>query len=123
MRILFALVAGLVLVPAGVRAGDDARGKPLPVPLTRPELKRALEDLKDRRPRIPLPALTDEELEQLGERAANYEGRLRYHFLPGGNGQRGGPGGMRDPDPNMTLDYAFKTELFWIVSRANNCHY
>ncbi len=23
----------------------------------------------------------------------------------------------------MTLDYGFKVELFWIVSRANNCHY
>jgi alkylhydroperoxidase family enzyme len=23
----------------------------------------------------------------------------------------------------MSLDYAFKTELFWIVSRANNCQY
>ncbi len=28
-----------------------------------------------------------------------------------------------DPDPNMTLDYAFKTMLFWIVSRSNNCIY
>jgi alkylhydroperoxidase family enzyme len=28
-----------------------------------------------------------------------------------------------DPDPNMTLDYAFKTMLFWIVSRGNNCIY
>ena len=23
----------------------------------------------------------------------------------------------------MTLDYAFKTQLFWIVSRTNNCQY
>ena len=28
-----------------------------------------------------------------------------------------------DPDPNMTLDYAFKVMLFWIVSRSNNCVY
>jgi alkylhydroperoxidase family enzyme len=28
-----------------------------------------------------------------------------------------------EPDPNMTLDYAFKTMLFWIVSRGNNCIY
>ena len=27
------------------------------------------------------------------------------------------------PDPNMTLDYAFKVMLFWIVSRSNNCVY
>src|SRR5690606_38997323 len=29
----------------------------------------------------------------------------------------------RDPDPKMTLDYPFKTSLFWIVSRGNNCTY
>ena len=28
-----------------------------------------------------------------------------------------------EPDPNMTLDYAFKVMLFWIVSRSNNCVY
>jgi alkylhydroperoxidase family enzyme len=29
----------------------------------------------------------------------------------------------RNADPNMTLDYPFKTMLFWIVSRTNNCQY
>ena len=28
-----------------------------------------------------------------------------------------------EPDPNMTLDYAFKAMLFWVVSRSNNCVY
>jgi alkylhydroperoxidase family enzyme len=31
--------------------------------------------------------------------------------------------GGRDNEPGMTLDYRFKTSLFWIVSRTNNCQY
>ena len=84
--------------------------------------EKYLEDLKARKPRIPLPDLTDEEKGKLGERAADYEARLRFHYLPAGD-SRGGFGFSREPDPNMSLDYAFKTELFWIVSRTNNCHY
>jgi len=109
-------LAGALAAPA--RSADPDR--PLPVPLTRPELKQSLEDLKSRTPRIPLPALTDDEADQLGDRLG-YEARLRRHYLPG-NASRGGEFG-REPDPNMSLDYAFKTMLFWIVSRANNCHY
>ena len=93
---------------------------PLPTPLTRPEMKQALEDLKARTPRIPLPPLTAADRENLGDRADSYEARLRYHYLPGGDG-RGGFG--REPEPGMTLSYEFKTRLFWIVSRTNNCLY
>ena len=58
--------------------------------------------------------------------------RVRSFVDPGGNDRYRGylPKELqttrsftRDADPNMTLSYAFKTELFWIVSRANNCHY
>jgi len=101
-------------------AGDPSR--PNPVPLTRPEIKQYLENVKDRKPRIPLPELTAQEKETQGERANNYEGRLRYHYLPPGEA-RAGFGSARAPDPKMSLDYAFKTELFWIVSRTNNCQY
>jgi hypothetical protein len=95
---------------------------PLPVPLTRPEMKQYLEELKSRKPRIPLPELTAAEQAQLGARRSDYEARLRDHYLPAGEA-RAGFGFSRDADPNMSLDYAFKTELFWIVSRVNNCHY
>jgi hypothetical protein len=117
------IVAGLwacMFLPAQLFAEDTAR--PRPVPLTRPEMKQYLEDLKERKPRIPLPQMTAEEKAALGERGNNYEGRLRYHYLPWMEVRMGfGPG--RTADPNMALEYAFKTELFWIVSRANNCHY
>ena len=115
--VVFAVLAGLV--PAAHRVLGD---EPLPIPLTRPEMKQALEDLKSRTPRIPLPALTEEEKAKLGERVASYEGRLRYHYMPSGD-TMGSFGFSREPDPKMTLEYAFKTRLFWIVSRANNCHY
>jgi hypothetical protein len=114
------LIGVLLLLPAApARAADTSA--PLPVPVTRPEMKQYLEGLKSRAPRIPLPPLTEAEKERLGERGAGYEARLRSHYLPPGEG----PGGWfsREPDPNMSLDYAFKTRLFWIVSRANNCHY
>jgi hypothetical protein len=118
MRISFGLVLGCLLASGGVVHGDEPR----PVPLTRPEMKQFLEDMKTRKPRIPLPDLTDADKEKLGDRAENYEARLRYHYL-GKNDTRGGGGGPRESDPAMSLDHAFKTELFWIVSRTNNCQY
>jgi hypothetical protein len=147
VRLTAALMAGLTLASFGTARGDEPR----PVPLTRPEMKQLLEDMKARKPRIPLPELTDEEKAALGERGSNYEGRIRALYLPpgegfgSGGGGRGGAGAAnanananagtpnanagagggsgRNADPKMTLDYAFKTELFWIVSRTNNCQY
>jgi hypothetical protein len=134
MRIVVSLSAALALaaaVAADEKAprpkdapaarGVDAKEAPRPVPRTRPEMKQALEDLKGIKPRIPLPAITDEEKAKLGERGNSYEGRLRHHYLPGSEARGGGF--SREPDPKMTLDYKFKTQLFWIVSRTNNCYY
>jgi hypothetical protein len=136
MRKASTLAMGLILATVGAVRADDPR----PVPLTRPEMKQLLEDMKARKPRIPLPALTDDEKAKLGERGAGYESRLRTLYLPPGEGfgfggnraaagvtpnvaAPAGPGLGRNSDPNMSLDYAFKTELFWIVSRTNNCQY
>jgi hypothetical protein len=115
------LVVALFVALAGTaRAADDPK-QPLPVPPTRPEMKQSLEDLKGRTPRIPLPELTEAEKARLGERGLGYEARLRALYLPAGEG--GGGGFSREPDPNMSLSYQLKTMLFWVVSRANNCHY
>jgi hypothetical protein len=96
-------------------------------------MKQALEDLKERKTRIPLPELTEDDKARLGDRADSYESRLRYHYSPGGDalrggtrgggGRRGAGGFSREPDPNISLSYEFKTMLFWIVSRTNNCLY
>src|SRR3954471_19563290 len=120
MRKTAALAMGLMLASVGAVCADEPR----PVPLTRPEMKQYLEDMKARKPRIPLPELTEDERAKLGERGSSYESRLRSLYLPPGEGFGFGgnraatPGGAngaapvaglgRNPDPNMTLDYAFK---------------
>ena len=119
LRSIPLLLTLCVAVPIPAR-GDDGDTPP-PTPLTRPDMKQMLEDVKARKPRIPLPELTEAEKEKLGDRGTSYESRLRYHYLPAGE-SRGGFGG-RENDPNATLDYRFTVELFWIVSRSNNCLY
>jgi hypothetical protein len=128
MRTFANIFLTFAMASAGLVRAEDPAATPLPVPLTRPEMKQYLEDLKGRKPRIPLPELTDAEIAKLGERGPTYEGRLRYHYMPPGDERGGGgrgAGGIfsREPDPKMSLDYEFKTMLFWIVSRTNNCHY
>jgi alkylhydroperoxidase family enzyme len=139
--------AALTLALIGASAHGVYADQPRPVPLTRPEMKQLIEDVKVRKPRIPLPELSAEEKARLGERGASYESRLRALYLPAGEGFGFGGGSRpaadtknatqnhaaapgtraqglgRNSDPNMTLDYPFKTELFWIVSRTNNCQY
>ena len=135
----------LMLASAGaaVCLADSPVKTPRPIPATRPEMKELLEDMKQRPYRIPLPELTDKEQEELGERSTNYEARLRYNYVPAVEGTIFGgarprpaaaPGTLapthaprmdftRNADENMTLTYQFKTMLFWIVSRTNNCQY
>ena len=108
-------------------AGDPADA-PRPVPLTRPEMKQLIEDVKVRTPRIPIPELTEADRAALGDRSDDYEAQLDYFYMPERDSQRDpqrGPrgAGRREPDPAMTLDNTFKVELFWIVSRVNNCQY
>ncbi len=122
-RILFVLIALAGTSAGQLRADDPPTSSPRLIPLTRPEMKQYLEDMKQRKPRIPLPELTDDEKAKLGERGQSYESRLRYHYMPAGTGGFGGGGFGGDKDPNMTLDNTFKVQLFWIVSRANNCQY
>jgi hypothetical protein len=122
MRIFVCMVLSYIVMLATVARGDEPGSKSRPVPPTRPEMKQYLENLKAAKPRIPVPELTGEEKAKLGDRAADYEARLRSVYLPAGE-TRSGFGFSREPDPNMSLDYTFKTELFWIVSRTNNCHY
>lgn len=150
-RVFTSLTLGIALACSAAFA-IDSKSSPRPVPLTRPEMKEYIEDMKVRKPRIPLPELTAEDKEKLGERGGGYEGRLRYHYMPaaegrgpgapaagtpvtgagaGRQGGRGGGGGFggfaggvgRDADPLMSLDYKFTVQLFWIVSRTNNCQY
>lgn len=102
---------------------------------TRPEMKKRIEALKEREARLPLPALTAEEI-AAGKRSVN-NGRLRSLYLPESwqanraatpntQGQRGtgnqSVAAMLNQQ-QQAPDYAFKTRLFWIVSRTNDCQY
>ncbi len=124
MRLFSKLSLGLLAAAAPAFAADPpVTSAPRPIPLTRPEMKRDIEAMKDRKPRIPLPELTEDEKTKLGERGTGYESRLRFHYMPAGSTGGGGGGGPRETDPAMTLDNNFKVELFWIVCRTNNCQY
>jgi alkylhydroperoxidase family enzyme len=145
MRKLMFVLSSLAAL--GIAEAEDAVTTARPVPATRPEMKRLLEDMKQRPIRIPLPELTEEDKQRLGERGNSYESRLRHHYLPpnegsvfgfgsrrsrtdsgnpaerGDNAERRTRDFRRNADDNMTLSYEFKTMLFWIVSRTNNCQY
>jgi alkylhydroperoxidase family enzyme len=96
-------------------------------------MKKYIEEMKHRKPRIPLPELTDEEKAASEDRSRGYESRLRSVYMPGYRDGRNNPprdpnaprtsNAGRDNEPGMTLDYKFKVSLFWIVSRTNNCQY
>lgn len=123
------LVLGLLVALATSAWADDAAG-PKPIPVTRPEVKAALDALKNRKPRLPLPPPTEEEKERANASPGGFglvnNGRMRSLYLPESLRQaRTGPGtqGRRDRTPEENAQYAFDTELFWIVSRVNNCHY
>ena len=114
-----ALAACLSL--SAVATAEDAGGPPI-VPATRSEMKQVLEHSKQSQPRLPLPPPSADEQ---GEAARNggwglvNNARMRRLYLP----PELDSGFTRVPDPAMTLDHAFKTMFFWIVSRANNCTY
>jgi len=117
---------------------------PAAVPLTRDDVKQALEDSKHATPRLPLPPPTDEEKAREAEAAkareaaaaANSEtsrrtshgivnnGRMRNLYLSDYSDRSNAPAGFRrEPDPAQTMDPAFRVMMFWIVSRGNNCTY
>src|SRR5947207_1573910 len=97
IRALLSIAIGSVLFSAGLLRGGEPATQPRPLPLTRPEMKQLLEDMKTRKPRIPLPELTDAEKEKLGERGGGYEGRVRALYMPKGE-SRGGTGFSREAD-------------------------
>lgn len=103
------------------------------VPPNRLEMLEALDKLKHRQARLPLPPAAPES--STGDVRSNAptarssgfrsmgvvnNGRMRSLYLP----QELQTGGGRFPAASdQGLPYDFSTELFWIVSRVNNCHY
>jgi hypothetical protein len=124
MKLSLALTLLAMSVLGQAQAADVASDAPKPIPGTRPEIKAALEALKQRKPRLPLPPAPK------GEPSVN-NGRMRATYVPeawtGGNPNRGRGFNPRQPGQRgnnsaPTLDYVLTTSCFWIVSRGNNCH-
>lgn len=109
-----------LLTLCGSLALAEDSAKPKPIPQTRPAMKQALDDLKKREPRLPLPPPSAEDKASGEQRRLVNNGRMRQLYL-GDLFPRGNSGQVKDP--NMTLDNAFTVEFFWIASRVNNCHY
>jgi alkylhydroperoxidase family enzyme len=138
---LFAL--GVCWSLTSLASADSPRGAsdPEPVPRTRDAMKKALDASKESTPRLPLPPLTAEETALIEEQKAKAaqsgekprrlglanNGRMRayyladYGFALSRDVERARAGTQREQDPNF--DPSFRTKLFWIVSRGNNCTY
>ena len=134
----------LVLCSATIAIAEDPDDSaiPEPVPLTRDDMKRALDASKESVPRLPLPPLTDGEKTLIEEQKAAFaktgeqprrfglgnNGRMRawylseYGFSLDADVARARTNAPRDRG-DSSLDSAFRTQLFWIVSRGNNCTY
>src|SRR5262245_41094562 len=115
----FLSIAGtMVLTAGGWCAAQGPSGQPHPVPVTRLELKKALEAYKFAKPRLPLPPLSE------AENAAGVQGpdqvrMRRLHLDPD-------VGALWPSDYNdtaMTLPRNIKRPLLWVTSRVNNCLY
>lgn len=114
-----AWLAVLACLPVAVGWGAERdASEPKSVSQTRPEVKVALEKLKSRQPRLPLPPPTEEERKSASEWGLVNNGRMRNLYLP-----KSWLATNWFADPALTLDQVLKTECFWIVSRGNNCHY
>jgi alkylhydroperoxidase family enzyme len=100
-----------------------------PIPVTRVDMKKALDALKDVTPRLPLPSAEE------GVKGVN-NGRMRAFYVPeeirkggmggfGGGFGKGRKDGDKDGDKKdgEKTDPTFNTKLFWIVCRVNNCQY
>ena len=145
-RHLFSLLTVLLLTYGSAARADEPvklSGEPEPIPVTRDEMKRALDASKQSQPRLPAPPLTDdeksliawqkEEAERTGEAPRRYglanNGRMRAYYLAeyGYSNRRSidRAQGKETSSRSSTTDKerSFGKMLFWIVSRGNNCTY
>jgi alkylhydroperoxidase family enzyme len=87
-------------------------------PATRQEMLRMLDSLKSRQARLPYTAPADAvEGGVVNNRA------LRELYLPDLFKGTDPPAGQSSATADPVVDYRFATQMFWIVSRANDCAY
>jgi len=90
--------------------------------IDRDSMLKMLENSKRHKPRLPLPEPTakDRETAKNGTLGLVHNGLMRRYYLPTEWSTAAFP--ARSQQSGL-VDYAFKTELFWIISRLNNCAY
>jgi AhpD family alkylhydroperoxidase len=129
------LAAAVLTAVSGSFIPSVGAEDPVQPALTRPEMKQRLEALRQRQSRLPLPPPTEAEIAS-GRSLVN-NGRLRSLYLPTswtsfviagwgrGSAARATAGGTTALLNALQAqpDYAFKTRVFWVVSRANDCQY
>ena len=88
----------------------------------RDSMLKMLENSKRHKARLPLPEPTakDRENAKAGTLGLVNNGLMRRYYLPADWSTAAFP--ARSQQSGL-VDYAFKTELFWIISRLNNCAY
>ena len=116
------VIHGVLLIAASAAAvvlAQDAAA-PKTVPGNRAEMLEALSALKGRAARLPPPPSEAAAAQTPGPLGVVNNALFRGHYLPA---ELRTAGGSRQPDPALGIDDTFAVELFWIVSRVNNCHY
>lgn len=88
---------------------------PKPIPQSRRVMLEALDKLKSRPARLPLPDSQSTTPDLVNN------ARMRKQYLPEELSRRANP--TANPTNPTDASYRFSTELFWVVSRINNCHY
>lgn len=124
MRFIASLMS-LALIGAGPDADLTGKSPEGPAPvltIDRESMLKMLENSKRHKPRLPLPEPTakDRENAKTGSLGLVHNGLMRRHYLPAEWSTAAFP--ARSQQSGL-VDYAFKTELFWIISRLNNCAY
>ena len=123
MKFTGLLIFGL-LVPAWAdESGVNQPDRPAPgLTVNRELMLQMLENSKNHQPRIPLPEPTAKDRENATKSQLGLvnNGLMRRYYLPESWSTAAFPG--RSAQTGL-VDYAFKTELFWIISRLNNCAY
>lgn len=115
------LLFGSCLLGSSAMAQEQSpakRSAAVQPPATRQEMLRMLDSLKSRQARLPYKAPADAvEGGVVNNRA------LRELYLPDLFKSTDPPAGQSSATEDPVVDYRFATQMFWIVSRANDCAY
>ncbi|MFM7319756.1 MAG: carboxymuconolactone decarboxylase family protein [bacterium] len=123
MKFARLLIFALVMPAWADESGLNRPDRPAPgLTVNRELMLQMLENSKKHHPRIPLPEPTAKDRENATKSQLGLvnNGLMRRNYLPESWSTAAFPG--RSAQTGL-VDYAFKTELFWIISRLNNCAY